>query len=524
MKRSHVILKTTSTTYLHQVVVVLTFLFLTPYTAHRMGTDQFGLWSLMWAVVTLLALMDFGLSNAVVRFISEYRGKQDSADDVADLKRLVSTFFWIQVSMSLLLFALAVACAWVVVTLLSVPKEYVTQARVVLMLLAFRAAVGMPMALFTGLLTSHDKLSTVNWIRILGAIIYVVAVVAVFQWNTNVVALAITNVSAYVVQNILMVSAAFRVVPYLSVAIRLFDRKRLRRIASFSIFAFLVQVSTLLQTRVDLLIVQWAVTLAAVAQYSVAIQVVTRASQFCRPLLNALTPAIARLGGEGDSVAIRTTIRKGTKLAFAISVPLLGGLALLSSDLIRTWMGPKFIEGIVPLQILSVAILISMLFATVSHVLMLTDNQRFAATTAFGGQVVNLLLSIILVQTPLGLAGVALATLIASVLTAFWVIEGGHRRLGFPRSDIYGRALLPSVVPGVIMTLAVVAARQSWIGFTGAPPRSLLGVAILEAWACIVFYVSFWLLGFSGKERAYFAERFGGAFKRKQIKQKAVDR
>ena len=523
MKRSQVILKTTTTTYLHQVVVVLTFLFLTPYTAHRMGTDQFGLWSLMWAVVTLLALMDLGLSNAVVRFISEYRGKQESVEDVADLKRLVSTFFWTQVLMSLLLFALAVACAWVVATLLSVPAEYVAQARTVLILLAFRAAVGMPMALFAGLLTSHDKLSTVNWVRIFGSILYAVSVVVVFQWNTNVVALAITNVATYVVQNFLMIAAACRAVPYLSLALGLFDRKRLRRIASFSIFAFLVQVSTLLQTRVDLLIVQYAITLAAVAQYSVAIQVVTRASQFCRPLLNALTPAIARLGGEGDSVAIRTTVRKGTKIAFAISVPLLGGLALLSSDLIWTWMGAKFIEGIVPLQILSIAILVSMLFATVSHVLMLTDNQRFAASTAFGGQVINLVLSIILVQTPLALSGVALATLISSVLTAFWVIEGGHRRLGFPRSDIYVRALLPSVVPGVIMTLAVLAARQSWVGLSGSAPDSLIVVAILEAWACIVFYVSFWLLGFNSKERAYFAERFGGVFKRKSTGHEAAN-
>lgn len=513
MKRSHVILKTTMTTYFFQVVSVLTFLFLTPYTAHRMGTDQFGLWSLMWAVVTLLALMDFGLSNAVVRFVSEYRGKQESPEDTQDLKRLIATFFWIQAGMSFLLLILAVGCAWVVVTWLSIPVEYILQARIVLMILAFRAAAGMPMALFAGLLIAHDRLSMVNWIRIIGTLLYAVSVVVVFQWNKNVVALAITNVSAYAVQNTMMIFAAFRIVPYLSLSIRKFDRKRLKRIAAFSIFAFLIQVSTLLQTRVSLLIVQYAITLVAVAQYSVAVQVVTRASQFCRPLLNALTPAIARLGGEKDAVAIRTTVRKGTKIGFAISVPLLGGLVMLSTDLIQAWMGPKFIEGIVPLQILSIAILISMAFATVLHVLMMTDHQRFAATTMFVGQIINVLLAIVMVRR-FGLPGVAVATLISAVFTMFIITEGGHRRLGFPRSDIYVRALLPSAVPGLIMIFAVMAARRSWVVFWGVTPDSLIAVALLEAWACLVFYGTFWFLGLSRKERAYFIDRFGGVLKR----------
>jgi len=68
------------------VPMVVTLL-VTPVVVGTLGPDGYGLWSLTFAVIGVLGLLDFGLTTGTVRFVGEARGR----GDVAERNRAVAT-------------------------------------------------------------------------------------------------------------------------------------------------------------------------------------------------------------------------------------------------------------------------------------------------------------------------------------------------------------------------------------------------------------------------------------------------
>ncbi|RKY41087.1 MAG: hypothetical protein DRP81_08720, partial [Candidatus Omnitrophota bacterium] len=56
---------------------VLTILFLIPYIIRYVGTKGYGIWAIAGALVSYFGLLDFGLSEAFVKYISEFYAKKD---------------------------------------------------------------------------------------------------------------------------------------------------------------------------------------------------------------------------------------------------------------------------------------------------------------------------------------------------------------------------------------------------------------------------------------------------------------
>ena len=324
--------------------------------------------------------------------------------------------------------------------------------------------------------------------------------------------LATTNIVAHLIANFIIIPVAIFRLPELSLSPKKVDPGLFREIGSFSGYSFLIQVSSLLYTRVDAMVISRFLSLVPVAQYSVAMRTTSQAILFCRQLSSALMPIVARLKGENDYSAIRATLRKGTKLGTALAVGPLVGLVYLSSDLIYSWMGPEFEMAIVPLQILAVAAIIDCSLSIPADILMMTGHQRLVSITTVFGQILNFVLTIILVQTEWKIIGVAFATLVASFITCNLMLLMGAPKLGYRTFDIYLRSICPSIVPAIAMVLGLIGLRAAWLALPGVETVSLIGVILIEMGGCAVFYALFWSIGLSAKERDYYGQRI---FKRK---------
>ena len=64
------ILRNTIAGYVRQVVDTGSFLVITPLLIESLGAESFGLWSLVWAIVSLLMLLDLGVGPAVMRILT----------------------------------------------------------------------------------------------------------------------------------------------------------------------------------------------------------------------------------------------------------------------------------------------------------------------------------------------------------------------------------------------------------------------------------------------------------------------
>jgi len=496
--RAIAIFQNTVSNYMRQTVQILVFLVLTPLIASKLGTERFGLWSLIQATVGLSGLLDFGFSTSVVKYVADARGRGDRDR----LSSLIATFFWLYVGLGGLLVLAALGFAPHFAPLLKIPAEHAGAARVVFVLIAFRFALAMPLGMFAGVMAGYQKQWLANTVKSAGMILYGALAGWAILSRPSIETLAwismLTNTAACVFGLFLCAVKldGFSISPW-RIRFRL-----LPEVTSFSLFFFIVQVSALIYTRVDLIIVQGYLSLAAVALYGIASRLTGQASLFCRQMTNALTPMIAELKGAREESNIRAVFLKGSKLSVAMAVPLLAGLFYLSGDLLITWMGDEFAGATTATRVLIAAVFVSVLHANAANVLSMTGRHKFVSACFIGGQLLNLGLTLTLVLR-MGLPGVALATLVSSLIVdvAFIQRQAG-RHYGISLPSFYRHALWPSIPGCALMIYAL------WCLEFAIAPTSLVAIALLEAIGCGVFAVGFVIFGLDEEERRYFVGRF----------------
>ena len=382
-----------------------------------------------------------------------------------------------------------------------IPANQAESARSVLLIIGARSALYMPLGMFRGVLVGHQKMKVANGYKVLGGLAYFVSVLIVLSRIPDLRVLAGLNALMGVLPMFAMMVHVKMTLPELSLRPMFFDRSLVRELSTFSLYFSLIQIAGLIATRVDAIVIKLFMPLQMVAVYSIGIRLSGKAEQFCSHLIKALTPVVAELHGAGEQQNIRAVWYRGSKLTTAFATPLLLGLALLAEPLIISWTSPEFQMSVPVCQWLVAAIMISVIHGNTSNILSMGGQQKFLAFSILGCQVVNLGLSLFLIHI-YGIIGVAMATFIAYVPVYVGFIQTRAGRV-HERShwDFYKSTLFPSIVPALLMAAFLVGVQRY------RPVTNLVEVAILEILGSMVFAGAFWLIGFSGKERAYFKEK-----------------
>src|SRR5262249_38592642 len=135
-----------------------------------------------------------------------------------------------------------------------------------------------------------------------------------------------------------------------------------------------------------------------------------------RAITTALTPAMSALDARGRTSEIRQMLVGGTRLVLWIIVPVQCGLIFLGKTFLTLWLGERLAALSYPtLMILSIALIFSISQSVTSRMLYATSTLRTMMWLNVAMAIINLLLSIALVN-PLGIEGVAWGTTIPAVL------------------------------------------------------------------------------------------------------------
>ena len=116
--RSFILFKNSSYNFLSQGLIIILSLWAIPILVHGMGNEKFGLLALLWSIVGYFSLLDFGISRATTKFLSEAIAHQDKKLSlkiiwisllIVSLAGLVSLFVFIGITPYLLLYLFKVS-------------------------------------------------------------------------------------------------------------------------------------------------------------------------------------------------------------------------------------------------------------------------------------------------------------------------------------------------------------------------------------------------------------------------------
>jgi O-antigen/teichoic acid export membrane protein len=392
--------------------------FLSPFILHRLGTLTFGVWVLSVSVVAYMNLLDLGMQNSVLRFVS----KGYTQNDHEGASEVFSAALWIRLQISSLVLLLSFGLAAVFPFMFKVPVELAGDARKAVVLIGASAAISMLIGVFGGVLSALNRYDLQNSANLVGTVIRVVGVVAVLRTGHGIVAIAVCELVATLVGNLLLMGIARKLYPALRIQLKIPRKETLKKIWSYSVYVFLTGIAVQLVYQTDNIVVGAFVSTAAVTSYAIANSLCRYANQVIGSIGLTFVPAASTYDASGDVHKLLMLYKNGTRAILMVSLPMMITLIFRGSTFIGLWMGPQYSHGSgVVLIILSISLLVSFTNRTAGSIAFGIEKHRAVAFSAIGEGVANLALSVYLARR-YGLYGVAIGTLIPSLAVQlfFW--------------------------------------------------------------------------------------------------------
>ena len=480
-----------ATSYLRLVIGIVVVFFLTPYIVSKIGMEMFGLWSLIFSIIGLFGLLDLGFATAAVKYMGEFTG----SGDAEGRNQTLATLLVVYTALGVICIALVGIVAGNAGHWFEITDEAQQAFYIALWLLGAAVAINLPLNLFKAVLNGSGRISLLNGIDLIVMLANAVAVVMVLEAGHGILGLIIVTTATMVLSPALAMVLSFWLTPGLSMSPRLFSRHRVRELLGFSFFFFIANVAVMLILRIDPIVIKSFLPLTAVAVYAIGSKIAEYVYYLNKQFSNGLMPLISQSRGRKDEATINRILMDGTRYCLAIAVPFAALLFFYAEDIILLWMGDEFAGAAPVLQILLGAMLFTAVQLNAANVLAFNGEHRFIALAMAGSALLNLGLSIVLIQH-YGINGVALATLIAAFTVEMLIIvPRACISRGVSIIRFFVTAVGPSLPP-LIPSLLV-----AWGLEQLQPSNSFLWIILEGGTAALVYFAAFALVGMKRSER-----------------------
>ncbi len=461
-------------------------LFLARFILHRLGDVAVGVWMMAVSAVGYFSLLDLGMQSSVLRFVS----KGHTQNDHTGASEAISAALWVRIQISALILLLSAGLAWVFPHLFKVPTTLASDARVAVLLIGATTAISMSVGVVGGVLSALNRYDLQNYASLAQTAIRATGVVIVLRTGHGIVAIAVCELIATLVYNMLLVWIARRLYPEIRIQLNQPKRETLMRVWTYSSYAFLTTVAIRLVYQTDNLVVGAFVSAAAVTPYAYAYSLCRSADQIVGAMGATFVPAASTYEAAGETARLLSLYKNGTRATLAISLPIVITLILRGPSFIGLWIGPQYSHssGTV-LIILCAALLFSFANRTAASIAFGVEKHKTGAIWAIGEGGANLALSIILVHW-YGIYGVAVGTMVPSLYVHLVLWPGYISKLvGLSYSEVIWKVWAPVYLSSVPFAIATYAVNVYF------PPRSL-AVFFLQVIAVLPLFYFFMGLTF----------------------------
>jgi O-antigen/teichoic acid export membrane protein len=320
-----------------QGIPVFAALIAVPVLIRYMGTERFGILTLVWAIIGYFGLFDLGLGRALTQLVADRRHHADERELSSLVWKALLTMLGIGVLGSLLAEAIA---WWLTHSVLTITPNLQGEATAAFRLMALVIPVIVVTSGLRGVLEAYQRFDLVNAARVpLGALNYLVPV-AVMTYDTSLLSVVAVLAVVRVVGLVVHAMMCRRVMPGLGFGPDLRTRlptKLLRMGGWMTISNVLSPVLVM----ADRFLIGALASAVVVAYYTAPFEIVTKLMIVASSVANSLFPAFA---GRSDPHEQAGLYVRGVVMTSVGLFPILIVLLLFAPEILRLWLGPVFAE------------------------------------------------------------------------------------------------------------------------------------------------------------------------------------
>jgi O-antigen/teichoic acid export membrane protein len=460
---------------------VIQFLMM-PFLVHRLGDTQYGIWVLVISFTGFLGLFDFGVSGSVVKYVAEFRAKGDNDG----LNRVCSSAYYVFVVAGVLAFAVSIVMAFGFLHHFSIPREEISDARWVTLIIGLQIGLTLPLGFFTGYMRGIQRYDHVAGISLAILFIRSLFIVVLVLTGYRLVAIALVHLVSTMAAGAIRAVYVFRADPGLRLRPDLITRDALITVSRYSLLIFLYFIATRFIFSAGNLVIGYYLTAAAITLYSIPQRLVDELHVIVMST-GVLQPAVSHLDARGRSDSVQHVLVSGTKYSMMVVLPVVVTYLVVGDAFISLWMGARYGAA-------CYGVLVVLTCAAAANISQYTSTQILQGiarhgSTAYVGileAAANLALSVVLVKR-YGIIGVAVGTLVPMLCSNLIVIPRfACRAVGLSLGRFYREGLLMPCVPACIFGVLLYAASRmirmdGWVEFLAVLAVCLAGYAF-AAW------------------------------------------
>lgn len=385
----------------------------TPIMLRLLGKSEYGLYQLVYSVVSYLGLLSFGFGSAYVRFYSRYKVKNDE-DGIARLNGMFITIFLIIALISVLAGSVLVFNVELIFKQGLTPSE-ISIARILMILMVFNLAVTFPSSVFDSYVTAHECYFFQRVVSLLQTVLNPFLTLPLLLMGYK-------SISLVAVTTILTVGKFIINMYYCRKKIDMrFKFKNmqfslLKEIWVFSFFIFLNMIVDQINWSVDKFILGMFGGTVAVAVYAVGGQINTLYMSLSTSVSSVFIPRINTIVADSnDNKQLTDIFTRVGRIQFIVLALVLNGFILLGKYFISVWAGNGYDSAYYVVLLLIIPVTVPLIQNLGIEIQRAKNMHKFRSIIYFMIAIGNVLISIPLTKA-YGEVGAAFGTAITMTL------------------------------------------------------------------------------------------------------------
>jgi O-antigen/teichoic acid export membrane protein len=339
LTRGPVLARNTGWNLVGNITPLLVAVFCIPYLIRGLGTDRFGLLTLVWALIGYASLFDLGLGRALTQLVAKKLG----AGEAFEVPALVWTsLFLLQVFSAIGTIAVLLFSSLLVRRVLNIPSSLHHEALISFYLLAFSIPMVIGTSGLRGFLEAHQRFELINALRIPMGIFTFVGPLLVLPFSQSLIPVVSVLVLGRLGGLVAHLIICFRVAPELrqGVVLHRDDVGALLRLGGWMTVTNLVGP---LMVSLDRFVIGALVSVAAVAFYVTPYELITKLWLIPGALATVLFPAFSTSYVQ-DSSRLGVLSQRAIKCILLVLFPIVVLVIAFAKDGLTLWLGASFAQ------------------------------------------------------------------------------------------------------------------------------------------------------------------------------------
>lgn len=478
--------------YASEAIKILTLLIYTPVMLRILGQSEYGLYQLVYSLVSYLSLLSLGFGSSYMRFYARFKAENDM-DGVARLNGMFMTIFMI-------IALICTVCGVVmIVNIRSIFADGLTDAeydtaKVLMGFMVFNLAISFPRSVFDCNVTAHERFLFQKALLCLQNLFNPFLTLPLLLLGYGSVGMVLVTTVLSVVTLVINAYYCFRKLK-IRFLFRGFQLSLLGEMWVFTFFIFLNQIIDQINWSVDKFLLGRIAGTISVAIYGIGAQINLMYQQFSVSISNVFVPKVNRIVAESsDNRMLTMLMTRVGRIQFMVLSLFLTGFIFFGQPFIRFWGGEEYEQSYFVALFLIAPVTVPLIQNLGIEIQRAKNMHKARSVVYFFIAVGNVLVSIPLIYG-FGAVGASIGTAVSLVLgNIIFMNWYYHFRIGLDMRYYWKEifkffpALLAPCAAGTLMMIFI-------------PINSVWSMVMWATVYTALFAVSMWLFGMNPQEK-----------------------